>query len=243
MSLYVSVAEMRTEGVPSSILDAKIIAALTMWQAVIERICRQHFDVRSATLDIDGTESNMLHLPVPIISVTSLYINNDFVTVQPTTMYKAYTSRGPVGDDRKNPKITLIAEQQSIFSPSSSRVFSKGKMNQRIVGSWGYTEPDGTTPEPIKYALKKLAIKQLKAGGSTGMWQGASVVTAAGPMTQEVTDGHSMTYANMFQNIVKPGTIGLTGDAQVDAILVLYKGPIIVKAPIGLGEVSWQFSQ
>lgn len=239
---YVSVPEMRAEGVPITIPDAAIQSALDMWQPIIERITRRVFEPQTLTVFLDGSGSDTLFLNLPIISITALYMNNDFVNVVPSDNYAVYNARGPRGmpDDRDNPKIRLIVENQSIFTATSMRAFARGKQNQQLQGSFGYVELDGSTPEPIKFSLKKLAIKQLKDGGinATGMWRSSGTIGPAGPIVAESVAGRSVQYANPWLRIQKTGTIRVTGDPQVDEILQMYKGPPIITAPFSTGEDS-----
>src|SRR3990172_2213255 len=236
---YVTAAEVRCEGVPASISDQKITDAIALWQQFIERACRQWFESRLLTVQVDGNDSDILFLPVPVISVTSLFVNNDFVNALPTVNYKVYSGRSEPNDDRRNPKIRLVS-LQTIFDPPVfplRAVFAKGQQNQKIVGEFGFTEssattPFWTTPLLIKRALVKLVIRDLQTKGSGGLWAAVSSGgLPAGAKAFEMTDGHSVQYATPQSKITKAGLSGVTGDNEIDAILVLYRAPIAMAVP------------
>lgn len=240
MAAYVTVQEVRAEGAPAAISNSRISAAINRWQQFIERACRQFFDVRSATVELDGNDTDTLFMNVPIVTVTGLYINSDFTNVLPADRYVAFTQRGPVEDDRRNPKIKILRTGRFFDSPrnfSGPPAFLKGVRNQRIVGTFGFTEPDGSTPLLIKRALIKLVLKELALSGSTGLM--AEVTAEPGPagaVVRELTDGHEIDYAD---HTFAPDRVGLsivTQDAEITAILDLYRGPIIVGVP---GSPNW----
>jgi len=229
---YVSVDEIRAEGVLVSVADdARVLSLIKTWQAFIERVTRQWFVPRAGTWEVDGSGSTLMQLPVPIVSVTALYVNSDFETALPADEYEVYNGRGEDGgrDDRKNPRIKLVTGETSIFTgtgPLRNRqvVFEIGEKNHRIVGSFGYVEADGTTPEPIKYALRKLVVRSsTPMAGVNGGGAGP-----AGPVIEEETDRHRKRWADP---LVGSKAFSTTGDLELDQILALYKSPFSIKAP------------
>lgn len=236
---YATVADLRAQGVPASIVDATIQEAIDLWSQFVDRACRQFFEARSLTVDLDGNDSHILHLPFPVISVTSLFTNGNFTTALDAARYTVYNGRTTGGqDDRKNPKIRLVTSASSIYEVPrhflTSPAFVKGNRNQRIVGSFGYTESDGTTPLLIKRAVMKLAVKQLKDGSTLWKELDSPTVPAGGVMS-ETTDGHTITYDAFRVNPSKPGLTGITGDQEVDRILDLYRAPLAMAVP---GSIS-----
>lgn len=244
MAAYVTVAEVKNEGLPSTYSNSRISAAIIRWQQFIERACRQFFDARAATVDMDGNDTDTLFLPMPLISVSALYVNDDFDHAVPASTYRAYTQRGPVEDDRRNPKIRIL-RATTVFDPLYSRGggvrFLKGSRNQRVVGTWGFTEEDGTTPLLIKRALIKMVIIDLTAqGASPGGLYGDVTASPdpAGSVTSETTDGHVISFGNdaTLPDESRTGLTSITKDEEITKILEAYKGPIVVAVP---GSVNW----
>lgn len=236
---YATVTDARNEGVPATIVDGTIQAALDTWSQFIDRACRQFFESRNATIDINGNDSRILFLPVPVITVTSLFTNANFTTALPTTDYKVYAERGPVVDNRKNPKIELTNPGQGIYDLPRTQfgMFLRGTQNQRVIGAFGYTESDGTTPKLIKRAVLKLALRQLMNGGPTGgLWNEINKNTSSGKIMSETTDGHTVTYDAFRINPSNPGLSGITGDQEVDRIIDMYRAPIAMGVP---GSSIW----
>jgi hypothetical protein len=232
---YATVTDLRAEGVPTEIADAQIQPAIDRWSQFIDRACRQFFEAKTLTVDLDGNDSHILFLPFPIISVTSLYLNGQFTTALGTSSYTVYNGRTTGGqDDRKNPKIRLVRASSSIYEVPRLNphgpVFLKGNRNQRIVGSFGYTESDGSTPLLIKRAVMKLTVKSLKNGA--GLWDELeNPPVPGGGVMSETTDGHTITYDAFRINPSRPGLSGITGDQEVDRILDLYKAPLAMSVP------------
>lgn len=239
---YATVADARAEGVPNTILDAAIQAQIDIWSQFIDKACRQWFESRAVTLDLDGTDARVLFLPVPIISLTSLFVNSDFTTALPTTHYKVYSHQTQLRDDRRNPRIEMASSDLNIFSPNRYSVFVAGTQNQRLVGNFGFVESDGSTPKLIKRAVLKLAIKHL-AASPNGLWnEVAAGNPSVGSVASESTDGHSISYNAFSIKPTVPGLNGITNDPEVDNIIKMYKGPILITSTQGVGgpDRRWQ---
>lgn len=227
--LYVSLQDIRDEGVSvAQADDSRVLTLLRTWQAFIERTTRQFFVPRNMTLDFDGNGTTLLPLPVPVISVANLFVNDDFVTAVSTSDYQVYNGRGESErDDRKNPRIKLITSDVSVFTGVGAvrrrrNVFEVGEKNQRVVGTFGYVEPDGCVPFPIQHVLKKLVVKHVaKLSTVSG--------AAGGPLIEEETDRHRRKFGDATTG-AKLFPLG-TGDPECDLILAQYRAPISVRAP------------
>ena len=207
-----------------------MLALIETWQQFIERTTRDWFVPRQMTWDLDGNGTTLMQLPVPIVSVSALYINDDFDNALDADAFKAYDGRGESGrDDRKNPRIKLVTGETSIFTGVGqirrrTTVFEVGEQNQRVVGVFGFVEPDGSVPAPIVYALKKLVVRSSRPmAGSSGGGPGP-----AGPMIEEETDRHRRKWADP---LVGSKAWSTTGDTEVDQILATYRAPISLGAP------------
>jgi len=229
-SLYVSVDEIRAEGVTVAVADDdRVLTLIRTWQGFIERITRNWFQARVMDFRVDGNGTRLLQLPFPIISVTALYLNDETDALD-ASAYVVYNGRGgETGpDNRRNPRIKLISGETSIFEGTGpvnrwGDVFEVGEQNQRLVGSFGYVEADGSTPEAIKYALKKLVVRSSRPMASSGGSAGP-----AGPVIEEETDRHRKRWADPF---VGAKVWTTTGDLEVDEILAAHRAPMHVGAP------------
>ena len=234
---YIVLNDVRAAGITEEMAaDDDVNAAITLWQAALERACRQWFEPRTATFRFDGTDSDTIHFGVPIISVEYLKINNNTDALDPA-LYKVYSLvNNPVGDDRSNPCIKLVGanDDMDIFTApivvgGRSLKFRKGRQNHEVKGSFGYVEADEATPELIKRALLKLVIEKLThpVFGSFG----GTVEPLVGQILEEETDGHRIKYAVAPPAPAKPGLAGLTQDPEVLQIIKLYRAPIGVATP------------
>lgn len=221
--LYCTLQDIRDEGITTTELsDERALALSTRWQQWFEAQTKNFFVPKEATVDLDGDGSRMLLLPVPIINVSALYINDDFVTVVDPTTYAVYNSRGPVQDDRSNPRIMLKRSTTDIFAQMSGK-FNIGDRNQRIIGTWGYTESDGSTPLAVSHAVLVLVTLTKEYLPDDQIDQ-----LISGRIVEEVTDRHRAKYADLVNNLKMWSP---TGISEVDMALRRYKRPIRIAAP------------
>lgn len=228
--------------VKTSLTEDEILAYVLDAMAFIDRHTRQWFNKRtfdsSNPVKIEGNNSQILFLPVPIISIDEIRKNGSTMALD-QSFYRAAMSR-TIPDDRRNPTIKLIADSDDVLFISAG-LWMRGTITE-IEGSFGFLEPDGSTPRPIVRATTKLAlIYATKSLGEAA--EQASTSNGLGPLKREKTDFHEIEYHN--PNVgggksVSVGT-GLSGDDEVDDIIAAYKGPIIVEGSypdIGL-EAPW----
>jgi hypothetical protein len=236
--LYNDVADVRAMGLTDPpFTDAQILEALTTWQMVLERACRQWFYDRELTLQLDGNDSDTLHLGVPIISVEYLKINRSDLELS-TDRYEVYNRQYP--DDRRNPKIRLRHSRQLsdiYIAPWSlgELKFHKGYRNQEIKGRFGFIEPDGSTPAPIKHAHLKLTIEKLTHPYyvPAGEVPPTPSEVYAGVVVEEKTDGHSIKYGSSSYKERRVGLSGITQDPEILDIIKLYRAPIALALQSG----------
>ena len=241
---YISVADVRAAGLnmdPPS--DGQIQTEICIWQQAIERFTRQWFRPIPTEFFLDGSDSDALHLPVPIISLDELRINNEEDPLD-VRLYKVY-SGNLLPDDRKNPRIKLtdtFANRRNIFTHPhrQQRIFRKGRQNQFLKGTFGYVEPDGTPPALIQRALLKLVIEKL---GTPLVEDTSNPVTppplVTGMVKEEWTDGHKLKYETPGGALKPrpPGLAGITNDPEILRIITLYKAPIGMETPANTSSV------
>ena len=223
---YVTVADMRAEGVPVTFTDDWIVGRIGLASRMVDRFTGQWFEPRVMTLHLDGRGGRALLLEVPVIAVASIKLEDATtgtltnVALTGVKVYNRHLTEGLLRpDDRANPRIELVNAEDAEGIEWS--VWPKGKQNVVVAGTFGYTDPDGSvngkTPDLIKHATKLLVLRYLRPQyAATGGGSGAVV---AGPIASESTRGQSVSYAQA--NSQGRSTV-FTGDAEVDQILVSY---------------------
>lgn len=224
--------------------DATVDAAILVWTQFLDRACDQFFEPRAAVVEMDGTDSDTLHFGVPIIDVTELKINNNETALE-TDLYKVYSNRQAPADDRRNPRIKLIRsdDRRDIFSSPiiHGRIkFRKGRQNQTVTGTFGFTEEDGTVPALIQRALALLVVEKIVnpviPDPAAPMPPMGGLL---GPILEEVTDGHKLKYQARGGPVkASPkGLRGITENPEILDIIKLYKAPLRMRAP-----ANWSYS-
>lgn len=232
---YCTVQDVRDQGLTdtSAYPDATVQAAIDLASQYIDRATRQWFDVRARTVTIYGNDSDRLFLPVPIVSVTDLFINGRFDAADKLAAedYTVFNGRD-LPDDRKNPKIQLVNQRRSIFQVPAlqygRRIFMKG-MRQKIVGTFGYVEADDSTPLLIKRACLKMTLRFVEKLAPSGT--GSSGGNNSGIIIGESTDGHFIQYAMPNATGAKGGSYGVSKDPEVETILLQYRAPLGIAVP------------
>jgi hypothetical protein len=218
--LYVTIQDLRDEGIPETELgDDRALILLEGWQQWIERKTEQWFIPKDLEMYLDGNGSRVLWLPVPIISVTSLYANDDFDTAVDSDSYVVYNRYFP--DDRRNPRIKLKRSTGNIYTSITTGKFVAGDQNQMIDGRFGFIEEDGTVPYAIRRAIMLLV-------NMTKEEMGDEEISALdrGRVIEEVTDRHRIKYADIWNSIRSWNSIGIT---EVDQAIKLYRRVINVR--------------
>lgn len=231
---YVDVAELRASadstGVALSVddyPDADVTAAIELAEQLIERATKQWFYPKDVEITVDGTDSLLIALPVPIITVDALYINDDFDNAVDPTKYAVYNGRTPLEDHRRNPRIKLKVDsgRRDIYTRNDGGLrFRKGFKNTKVVGTFGFTEEDDSTPFAIVRAVKLLALEKIGALVVGGAPTAPPLPFAPGGIVEERTDGHSIRYA-VAAAARKVGISGITANPEVEDIIRLYTAP------------------
>lgn len=245
VATYIDIVDVRNAGITEDIAtDSEVLASILLWQAILDRACRQWFLPRELTILFDGTDRDFIHLGVPVISVEYLKINGTDDALD-ESLYKVYSSR-TYPDDRRNPRIKLVHSQylSDIYTHASSygeMRFRRGYQNQELKGIFGFTEPDGTTPDPIKRALLLLVVEKLTHPAYTDPSTPApdpSGTTIAGVVVSEKTDGHEIKYGSgSFKDRRTGGLSGITQNTEVLTIVKLYRAALGVATP-----ANWSYA-
>ena len=162
---------------------------------------------------LDGTGTDTIVLPVPIIRLDSVSEDGAELSIADLAVY-GYVDRRP-----DNRGYARICKRGVIPSPladawgTSSRVWKARRQVVALVGSFGYVEADGTSSPPlVKKAALRLALREWRP--LTDPLESESHAT--GQVMSETTDMHSYTLGG-----VKTSS-GPTGNVEIDRILARY---------------------
>lgn len=235
---YADIEDVRDEGLPDTDgggpSDTQVAKWLIAAQDLVDRVTRNHFEEISGTFIFDGTNSQYLHLPLPIVTVSSLKVNNE-TTALDTNLYRVYNGRTALQDDRKNPKIELRTRDRvttsAVLPLTSSTVFRKG-WDQEIIGTWGYTEADGSVPALITRCT--VAIVMTMAEQLYLRYNGAKA-GGVGPVIREKTDGHELQFGSNVRDV---GSYVLPVD--IENKLMLFRKPMKIVIPsVRWSDLGW----
>jgi hypothetical protein len=229
MGNYVTAAEVKLEGVPASVPDAKINSRIDKWENIVEKLTGNIFrELTPGELTFDGNNGAILHFNLPLISVTSVKINGE-TTALDSDEYRAFTGIQKPQDDRGNPKIKLTPIRASVWRSSPS-MFVKG-LDQLITATWGYVDADPDnpgsyiTPIPVKDAIIQLVILDLDS-----YFEAAEDGASGKPLTsvrREKTDGHEIEYMEYED----PKLRWQMMPASIAEVLWIYRKPWTIEAP------------
>lgn len=199
MGNYVELSDIRDEGVTTEEAeDTRVESLIDMAEQYFEKMTGQHFYEKTMTMTLYSRDSKRLFLPVHIITCDSITIEGE--TIDPE-YYEVYNRYMP--DDRENPKIVFdfkIKEGHKV----------------EIDGSFGYVQEDKTTPEPVKYAIKKLVIHEVPILTDTD----GQEAKKRGRIISEKNDKYEYELSEL--NLRED----LTGDPEIDTRIINYQAPI-----------------
>ena len=207
---------LHSDSVPKARGELEILAQMEF----IDQWTRQWFEPRSKTIRLEGKNSNVVFLRVPIISISEIRLN-DTVDAADLTQFEIYTGV----DNRRNPRIKLRSGVRNIFTATLGRTFRRATYSE-FDGSYGFVEEDGSTPLLIKKATLILTANHLKVPAGAG-----SSLAGVGAKKREKVDLHETEY---FQpdDVSGAASGAISGDIEVDRILRMYRGPTGIGASI-----------
>lgn len=232
MSEYCTISDLRDEGLRVGDAQAtRVTKLIRRASALIERITGWYFELRtSQTLQLSGTGTRRLHLPVPIVDVTELrrvWRSSDppqtFV-IDPT-VYVSHARRFPT-DDRFNPKLELLGPTGDILADGGNVRFTKGVLNYEVDGDFGFVDPDPDNagqyiaPLQIQEACMTLVIANAGFIGDPDAYLAKKNVDIRGLTVQ----GRQYTWSGPVSSNTSSGV------PEVDRILAFYRRPPHVEA-------------
>ncbi len=206
--MYTTVADMRAEGVTmAQATDDRLEALIDEATRTIDQLTGWFFEPRVMTLHLDGRGTRSIEPPYPSISLMQLAVDG---TERSRSAEDLLVVGAPVQPGFYAPRMTLL----------DGGVFSKGDGNVLVSGQWGYTEDDSTafgrTPLAVRRACMMLVLRNLpfltdedEVADARNRWR----------IVEEKTRDQSY-------KLDKPtGSATLTGDPEIDAILLRYRRP------------------
>lgn len=233
---YTLVSELRAEGVTEADADdRRLVQRIRLASAYVDRATDRFFEPRAMSLVLDGSGGRAQLVGHPIIAIhdarMSLAMPAEVgeLPVDPSffRVYSRHLTQGLLDpDDRENPRLEFFHESD-LFGVSSSPaaslglgslIWSCGPQNVLIDGVFGYTDPDGSptgrTPELIEHVTKLLVLRELPA------------MTALASREERQKRWRLVSERTRDQgyNLEPLRAQGpLTGDPEVDGILVAYQ--------------------
>lgn len=214
---YATLAEARAAGITTDRYgatlgsDVRVQALLDDASTYIDDATGWWFNARTKTLTFDGTGREVLWLPAPIISLTSVSFSGTAIDLTSVLRYGTVAS----GDSLRAARLARTG--------SPPGVWPKGRRNVVVVGSFGFTKADGSSPPPeIRDACLRLVVRNVQLIADAT----AQAERRAGATYREATDGHSAEVAGGM-----PGSAGswrfggITGDPEIDGTIARFRRP------------------
>ena len=206
--MYASIADLRAEGVTAAeASDARLELLLEEASRLIDRVTGWFFEPRLLTLRLSGRGGPSIELPVPPIRVDTLMLGSAELSLDPSELLIV---GAPVQPDFDAPR----------FTRRHGRTFPRGHGNVVAEGLWGFTEPDGTpegrTPLAVRRATMLLVLRNLAPLANDAAFEARS----RWRIIEERTRDQSYKL-----DPAKAAATALTGDPDVDALLLPYVRP------------------
>lgn len=212
---YASLAQARAEGITTQQAnDLRLQSLLDNASRYIDTVTGLFFEARTRTLALSGNGEIWLALPAPVITLTSVSLDDGALALADVIVDGRYTDEE---HQRRNPR---LARKPSSFTYGDAARWPEGLRNITVVGSFGFVEANGTSAPPaIQEVCLRLALRSLGLLGDAT----AQSERQAARVYRETTDGHSYELAGGI-----PGAAGAwrqggnTGDADIDVVLAMY---------------------
>lgn len=187
--------------------------------AFIDRQTGQFFNKRQGEFYIEGNNSHVLFFNVPIIEIDEIDLNYDGLILEPGDKndYIVFNGRQQPNDDRWNPRVELTRSRLSIFSGPYDRPFFWDERRTKITGSFGFLEPDGSTPSLIQKACLLVILDNLQTDISE------QAKPTQGGLRRVKVDLHEKEF---FEIRSMNRGFQPTKNEEVNKILAYYKSPI-----------------
>lgn len=239
--IYALVSDMRREGVPASVTDARALRALHVASRYVERFTARRFVAEAKTLRLDGFGGNhAILLSQPIVSLSRVAIDN--VSHEPNAqeinrsmlrIYHRHLSELLTDpDDREDPRIELQFDADGLrphvpLDALRGLRWPIGRQDLIVAGAFGYTAPNGSpmgiVPELIRHATILFALRETAVLSD----RGGRAATRTSALKREKTRDQEVEYAvgSGAGSIGSPLIGAFTGDPEIDSILAMFRRP------------------
>jgi len=210
--VYASVADLRAEGVTAAeASDARLELLLDEASRLIDRVTGWFFEPRVLTLRLSGRGVPTIELPAPPIRVDRLVLGSTELSLEPSALLIV---GAPIQPGFDGPR----------FTRRHGQAFPRGHGNVIAEGLWGFTEDDGTptgrTPPAIRRATMLLVLRSIAPLAADASFEARS--------RWRILEERTRDQSYKLDPARAAGT-ALTGDPDVDALLIPYVRP----TPIG----------
>lgn len=226
---------------------ARVWRGIDRATSTIDSICRQWFEPRYAQFSIDGNGLDQMWLDLPVCAIHRVLQDDVIVDLTDVTVYNRHLTRGQLNpDDRNNPRIGYSLDFPVGYRGRLSRIyadaalFGSGRQNVVLKGVFGFTELGagdfaaetedgsqipisyGVTPPEIARAALLLALTYMLPAADQ------QEAMMANRVTRVQTRDQSISFSDMASGTSSNGdaSYGLTGNLEVDNILMRYAGPL-----------------
>lgn len=238
---YCTIADVRAQGFAvAAFPDAQVQAGIDTASALIDRVCGQWFEPRYVRQLTSGRGHDRIWLDVPICTAMRVTVDGTEVSDPGAELEIAnrHLTRGQLDpDDRRAPEIAWV---EDYYTNSEQAIgygrFLERRRNVEVLGVFGCTEllagevggeysaqvpaSYGATPPAIRRACLLLTCRRYMRLESAG---GALDTYLAGRVQGESTRDQSY---SLGAPVGEDGAYGLTGDLEVDNLLMLYPPPL-----------------
>ncbi len=223
-------------------IPTKVWLGIDRATAAIDSITSQWFEPRYMQLSFDGVNHDQQWLNIPICALHQLFQDDTGVDLDDLSIYNRHLTRGMLSpDDRQNPKVTYALEfpvgyrrrQRRIVADAS--LFDMGRKNIIMKGVFGYTEigPGNMAAETADQSQIPVSYGQTPADIVRAALLLALTYMMPAEDQQEASLQGRITEVKTRDQVVRlsdpvgaDGSFGLTGNIEVDNILMRYAGPI-----------------
>jgi hypothetical protein len=233
---YCTIQSLRDEGVtdpPYS--DTRLTNIIKLASAMIDKWTGRWFSAKQLDLTFDGSGERSLHLDVPIIAITEAYLEDTEIDLDGLVVYNRHITQDLTRpDDRDAPRVE-IAQAFDYTSPlyaEGLRVWPRGQQNVRLIGTFGYTEYDGTvdgkTPELIQHACRLLVLRELPLLTDE---EDRDDIRNGWRLKQVKTRDQSISWASPAgMTLGRTGVGQFSGDPEIDTIIMGFRRPHMMRA-------------
>jgi hypothetical protein len=235
---YALVSDLHTEGVTAAeATDARLARLIRLASQYVDRMTGRFFEPRPMTLALDGSGGRIQLLGHPIIAVRDVTLQVAMpaevgeLAVAPSLfrVYNRHLTQGLLDpDDRENPRLEFFHESDLLgvqATPAASLglgslVWLRGVQNVVVDGLFGFTDPDGSpvgrTPELIRHVTKLLVLREIPTMTDVARREDRQ-------QRWRLVSERTRDQGYNLDPLRAQGV--LTGDPEIDAILVSYQRP------------------